>query len=242
MSTATATPTATTDELNGLLEKQTPSLISVGIIAKQLKAESEAILDFCKTKGYFVAPLYDGGEYMIDFNAITPDFIRDFTYATMAKSLEPKVQEGVEAIASLRNTATTTETPAADTPITTEATEVEEAPDIQPTSQAETTSSGWKLGKKGKGQEETINNLISANDPDGSRNFIQALRKRTQGTGDLMERLAQTYYKGGDKTLANLWKVTDSILAKIAAAAETENPKNTKRHRRGNQVDQPAAS
>lgn len=196
--TAATIATQQTADLNGMLTA-TPSLISVNVIAQQLQSEPQMVLEFCQAHGVFTAPIYNGGEYMVDFNSINESFVRDFKVFTLSKSLEPAIQESVAAIASLRNnTAAAVCTPT----------------DTAPT---ETTTSGrtWKLAQKGKNMRETVINLIAKNDPSGTKGFIESLRSRDESATALIQKISEKTYEGKKGVTTRLWNAVDAYLTEL---------------------------
>lgn len=198
-----------TEELNGMLQQQTPALISANVIAQQFGVESQALIDYCTAQGIFVAPIYNGGEYMLDFNNINEGFVRDFTGSLVAKSLEPQVQERLQAIASLRaaptESATSTDTPLANKP--------------------------WRVGKRGTSMRETVVNLIAHNDPSGEKGFLDSLRNQDDRATALVEKVIKTHYKSSTRSKNSLLKEIQSYLGEIegnATAPTTEAPTETK--------------
>lgn len=220
MANAVATPTKSAEELNGLLERQTPTLISVGTIAQQLQAEPQSIVDFCQSRGIFLAPVYDGGEMMMDFNVVDEGFIRDFAVANLSRTLEPVVQQGVQAIASLRGQ-TTTDTPV--TPVETPPTPVEGTTTARATT--------WKLAEKGKTMRETVVNLIAKNDPSGEKGFIQCLQSKDASAENLVKKVVDKHYGKKEASKANLWKAIAAYLTEMNGTTEETPPTQTKTRR-----------
>lgn len=225
-----------------MLSAPTPALISVNTLASQLQAQPEAVIAFCQTRGIFTAPLYNGGEHMMDFSAVNENFIRDFAVTNLSQTLEPIVQQGMQAIASLRDgmpapMTTTTEPTQTESP--TETTEV-------PKKQAK--GKAWKLGKKGNTVRETVINLINQNDPGGDKGFLESLRAQDERAIALQTKVVEKLYNNSARSKTTLSKEIANYLAELdnagvstTATPAAEAPAQTKKTRPRQPKKQPAA-
>lgn len=208
MVTATAVPT--TDQLNGMLQQQTPALISANVIAQQFGVEPQQLIDYCATHGVFVAPVYSGGEYMVDFNNINEEFVRDFTTSLVVTTLEPQVQARVQAIASLRNGAVAA----------TDTEDTDEDPSDVPT----TPLQEWKLAKVGKTLRETIANLLTKNDPAGDKGFLQSLSNKDEAGVKLVDDLIKEHYKSSPQARGRFYGELKKYMSQTEANANSTQP------------------
>lgn len=186
----------------------TVSMISVADITSTLGVDAVTFLQYCALQGIEVGipsgAIADFGQFISGFRAYQAE--------SDAVKLSSLFKVDVTAVNAEANGAKTEETlpppPVTDTPATGQ----------------------WKLPKKGKSMTETVQFLISENDPDYQSGFVQALKDRSQGTDALMEQVANLHYGEMPGRVKRLWTATDKYIATLEGVTPAE-PAATKTKR-----------
>lgn len=186
----------------------TSSMIPIEQIAQAFNADMSSVFQYCASQGVAVG-IVAGAIPNLD------EFVKGFrAYQTE----EDKVK--LSSLFSVDATTSNGEANGAKTEETLPQPPVTDAP----------TSGQWKLPKKGKSMTETVQFLISENDPYYQNGFVQALKDRSQGTDVLVEQVANLHYGEMPGRVKRLWTAIDKYIATLEGVIPVE-PAATKAKR-----------